>query len=341
MLTNMSKQILVTGASGYIGSHTCVELLQAGYAVVAMDNLSNSSRQAITRVERITDKEVPFYIDDVRDRAALDAILQRHTIDAVIHFAGLKAVGESLETPLRYFDNNVTGTVTLLQAMADADIKRFVFSSSATVYGKPESVPVSESAPLSTSNPYGRSKLIAEQILEDLTSSDSAWRIGVLRYFNPIGAHPSGLIGEDPRGTPNNLMPYVAQVAIGHRPSLAVYGNDYPTPDGTGVRDFIHVVDLAQGHVAALARIFAQDGGFTANLGTGRGHSVLEAVQAFEQASGRRVPYVFKPRRNGDIATCYASAQSAQDVLGWHAKCNLHQMCVDHWRWQQMNPQGY
>lgn len=337
----MTKKILVTGASGYIGSHTCVELLQAGFDVIALDNLCNSSREAITRVERISGSALPFYEADVRDRSALDRILREHAIDAAIHFAGLKAVGESVAKPLLYFDNNVSGTVTLLQALMEANIKRFVFSSSATVYGDPESVPIPESARLSATNPYGRSKLMVEQILNDLIQADQNWRIGILRYFNPAGAHPSGLIGEDPQGIPNNLMPFVSQVAVGRRARLAVFGNDYPTPDGTGIRDYIHVVDLARGHVAALGRLFTQQGEFTVNLGTGQGYSVLEAVRAFEAASGCSVPFDIMPRRPGDIASCYASPEKARTLLDWQAQKNLEKMCIDHWRWQQMNPQGY
>ncbi len=336
-----SQKILVTGASGYIGSHTCVALLQAGYEVVALDNLCNSSREALARVKQIAGRDLLFIEADVRDRNALDTILQQHDIGAVIHFAGLKAVGESVSMPLAYFQNNVTGTLTLLEALATAKVKRFVFSSSATVYGDPETVPLKESARLGVTNPYGRSKLMVEEILADLQKSDPDWRIGILRYFNPVGAHPSGLIGEDPRGTPNNLMPFIAQVAIGRRERLAVFGNDYPTPDGTGVRDYIHVVDLAQGHVAALQHLFAQADSFTVNLGTGRGYSVLEAVQAFEAASGRRVPYQISARRSGDIATCYADPASAQELLGWRAEKTLAEMCADHWRWQSMNPDGY
>lgn len=337
----MPKTILVTGASGYIGSHTCVELLQNDFDIIAFDNLSNSSLEALKRVESITKRSVQFYEGDVRDRTALKRILRDHRIDAVIHFAGLKAVGESVEKPLLYFENNVSGTVSLLHALAEADVKRFVFSSSATVYGDPDSVPIKEDARVSATNPYGRSKLMVEQILGDLAHSDRNWRIGILRYFNPVGAHPSGLIGEDPRGIPNNLMPFVAQVAVGRRERLAVFGNDYPTPDGTGVRDYIHVVDLARGHVAALDRLFSSPGGFTVNLGTGRGYSVLEAVSAFESASERAVPYEIVQRRPGDIANCYASPALAQELLGWRAEKTLAHMCADHWRWQRMNPEGY
>jgi UDP-glucose 4-epimerase len=335
------KTILVTGAAGYIGSHTCVELLSAGYAVVALDNLCNSAPESLKRVEKITGQLIPFYEVDVRDRLALNALLRTHKIDAAIHFAGLKAVGESVQQPLAYFENNVGGSVTLLQALGDAGVKKFLFSSSATVYGDPESVPIRETARLSTTNPYGRSKLMVEQILEDLGKSDPSWSIGALRYFNPAGAHPSGLIGEDPRGIPNNLMPFVAQVAVGRRERLAVFGNDYPTPDGTGVRDYIHVVDLAQGHVAALREMFRSGGSFTLNLGTGRGYSVLEMVRAFEAASGRKVPYDIVARRPGDIAVCYADPTQAWHVLDWKARKGLEEMCADHWRWQMTNPRGF
>ncbi|MGE5650638.1 UDP-glucose 4-epimerase GalE [Noviherbaspirillum sp. UKPF54] len=335
------KTILVTGASGYIGSHTCVELLGAGYSVVALDNLCNSSPEALRRVEKITGCVIPFYEADVRDRLALNALLRTHRIDAAIHFAGLKAVGESTAQPLSYFENNVGGTVTLLEALGAAGVKRFLFSSSATVYGDPEEVPIKETARLSTTNPYGRSKLMAEQVLEDLGRADASWAIGRLRYFNPAGAHPSGLIGEDPRGMPNNLVPFIAQVAVGRRECLSVFGNDYPTPDGTGVRDYIHVVDLARGHVAALAELFRSGCSFTLNLGTGRGYSVLEMVAAFEQACGRRVPYRIVDRRPGDIAVCYADPTLAREVLDWQARKGLDEMCADHWRWQSMNPTGF
>lgn len=338
---NTKKTILVTGAAGYIGSHTCVELLEAGYAVIGLDNLANSSRASLARIEQIAGVALPFHCADVRDRAALDAILAAQPVDAAIHFAGLKAVGESVEQPLAYFDNNVSGSLTLLHALQQAGVRKFVFSSSATVYGDPDSVPIAETARLSVTNPYGRSKLMVEQILGDLSRSDPSWAIGVLRYFNPVGAHPSGLIGEDPTGIPNNLMPFVAQVAVGRRPRLSVFGNDYPTPDGTGVRDYIHVVDLARGHVAALDRLFSANRGFTVNLGTGRGYSVLEIVRAFEAASSRPVPYDIVGRRPGDIAVCYANPTEAREVLGWQAKKGLEEMCADHWRWQSMNPQGF
>ena len=333
--------ILVTGAAGYIGSHTCIELLGAGYTVIALDNLCNSASESLKRVEAITGRSMPFYEADVRDRAVLDQVLREHAVDAVIHFAGLKAVGESVEKPLYYFDNNVTGTLVLLDALIKANVKHFLFSSSATVYGDPESVPISESARLSVTNPYGRSKLMVEQILADLKSADPTWAIGVLRYFNPVGAHPSGLIGEDPRGIPNNLMPFVSQVAGGRRERLAVFGNDYPTPDGTGVRDYIHVVDLARGHLAALGQLFKQENSFTVNLGTGQGYSVLEMVRAFEEASGRKIPYDIVALRPGDIAVCYANPETAEQLLGWKAEKGLRDMCADHWKWQSMNPQGF
>jgi len=335
------RTILVTGACGYIGSHTCLELLEAGYAVVAYDNLCNSSRTSLFRVEELTGGEIVTYEADIRDRAALKTVLREHRVDAVIHFAGLKAVGESVAQPLRYFDNNINGTNVLLSELAAAGVKRFLFSSSATVYGDPESVPIRESARLSVTNPYGRTKLIVEQMLEDLRRADPAWVIGVLRYFNPGGAHPSGRIGEDPRGIPNNLMPYVAQVAAGRRDKLSVFGGDYPTPDGTGVRDYIHVVDLARGHVAALERMFSVPDGFTVNLGTGRGYSVLEIVRAFEAACGRRIPYEIVARRPGDIATCYADPSLARELLGWQAEKGIEEMCEDHWRWQSSNPMGF
>lgn len=337
----MSQTILVTGAAGYIGSHTCVCLLQAGWQVIALDNLSNSSPEVIARIERISGCKLPFYQIDVRDTAALCVLFQQHPIEAAIHFAGLKAVGESVSQPLDYFDNNVAGSITLLRVLRQHAVKKIVFSSSATVYGEPQSVPIAETAALSVTNPYGRSKLMVEQMLSDLAQSDPQWRIATLRYFNPAGAHESGLLGEDPRGTPNNLMPYVAQVAIGRLAHLSIFGDDYPTADGTGVRDFIHVMDLARGHLAALRRLFAHAACFTLNLGTGRGVSVLQAVRAFEQASGRRIAIRYTARRPGDVASCYASAAAAQQLLDWQAEKNLQQMCEDQWRWQSANPHGY
>ncbi len=337
----MTHTILVTGASGYIGSHTCVCLLQAGWQVIGIDNLSNSSPRAIARVEQIVDRALPFYPVDVRDQAALTRLLQQEPISAVIHFAGLKAVGDSVAMPLEYYDNNVCGSVSLLRALHQQGVRKLVFSSSATVYGDPAAVPVSEDAPTGATNPYGRSKLMVEHMLSDLAHADPEWRIATLRYFNPAGAHESGLLGEQPRGVPNNLMPYIAQVAGGRRPHLAVFGDDYPTVDGTGVRDYIHVVDLARGHLAALERLFTADGSFTLNLGTGQGASVLQAVAAFERACGRAIPTRIAPRRPGDVAACYASPVKATALLGWRAEKNLAQMCADHWRWQQMNPDGY
>lgn len=335
-------KILVTGGAGYIGSHTCVEMLKAGMEPVVVDNFSNSKEEALRRVERITGRRLVFYRADIRDKAALAGIFARHPVSAVVHFAGLKAVGESVAQPLRYYDNNVAGTVTLCEAMAEAGVKRIVFSSSATVYGDPHAVPIREDFPVgATTNPYGRSKFMIEQILRDLHVADPEWRIALLRYFNPVGAHESGLIGEDPNDIPNNLMPYIAQVAVGRRPHLNVFGNDYPTPDGTGVRDYIHVVDLALGHVAALRYLDVHDGVATVNLGTGRGYSVLEMVKAFSRASGREVPYRIAPRRPGDVACCYADPGLAERLFGWRAERGVEQMCADTWRWQSMNPSGY
>jgi UDP-glucose 4-epimerase len=333
--------ILVTGGAGYIGSHVCVELLTAGVPVTVFDNFSNSSPQAVARIEQITGRRPALVQGDIRDKAALIAALQSSGATAVIHFAGLKAVGESVQQPLRYYDNNVVGTIRLLEAMAECDVRQLVFSSSATVYGDPQRLPLTEDHPLSATNPYGRSKLMIEDMLRDLQVSDSSWRIGILRYFNPVGAHLSGLIGEDPQGVPNNLLPYVAQVAIGRRERLQVWGNDYATPDGTGVRDYVHVVDLAIGHLRALERLQAQPGGFTVNLGTGVGYSVLDMVRAFEQASGKPVPYEIAPRRAGDIASCYADPASAAQLLSWRAERDLAAMCADAWRWQSRNPNGY
>ncbi|WP_332854332.1 UDP-glucose 4-epimerase GalE [Duganella sp. S19_KUP01_CR8] len=327
-------KILVTGGMGYIGSHTVVELLAAGHEVVALDNLSNAQASVQQRVERIAGKPFTFVDADVRDRAAVEAVFAAHRIDSVIHFAGLKAVGESVEQPLRYYDNNVTGSLVLFECMAKAGVKSLVFSSSATVYGDPASVPILEHFPLSATNPYGRSKLMIEEMLRDLYKADPGWSIALLRYFNPVGAHESGLIGEEPNGIPNNLVPYIAQVADGRRERLSVYGGDYPTPDGTGLRDYIHVVDLALGHLATLAKLATGAGIFTYNLGTGRGNSVLEMVRAFEAASGRPVPYQVVARRAGDIAACYADASLAERELGWKARRNVEQMCVDSWRWQ-------
>lgn len=332
-------QCLVTGGLGYIGSHTCVELLAAGHRVKIFDNLSNSKIAVLDRIAEIAGQRPEFVRGDIRDREALRAALSG--CDAVIHFAGLKAVGESVAQPLRYYDNNVTGSIALFETMAKLDVKTLVFSSSATVYGDPASVPIREDAPLSATNPYGRSKLMIEDILRDTHRADPAWRIALLRYFNPVGAHPSGHIGEDPNGIPNNLMPYVSQVAVGKLECLSVFGNDYPTPDGTGVRDYIHVVDLAKGHLAALAALERLGGLLTVNLGTGRGYSVLEMVRAFEAASGRKVPYRIAPRRPGDVATCYADPSLAEKLLGWRAEKGLEEMCRDAWRWQSQNPEGF
>ncbi len=327
-------KILVTGGMGYIGSHTVVELLGAGHEVVVVDNLVNSRMAVRERVSRIAGRPFEFVQADVRDRAAMETLFGERAIDAVIHFAGLKAVGESVEQPLRYYDNNVTGSLVLFETMAKFDVRTLVFSSSATVYGDPASVPIFEHFPLSATNPYGRSKLMIEDMLRDLHKADPRWRIALLRYFNPVGAHESGLIGEEPNGIPNNLLPYVAQVAEGQREYLSVYGSDYPTPDGTGLRDYIHVVDLALGHLATLSKLATGAGIFTYNLGTGRGNSVLEMVRAFEAASGRPVPYQLVARRAGDIAACYADASLAERELGWKALRNVEQMCVDSWRWQ-------
>ena len=336
--------IFVTGGAGYIGSHTCVELLDAGLDVTVFDNFSNSHPEALARVERITGKKLQLVRGDCRDRAAMVAALRESEASAVIHFAGLKAVGESVTQPLAYYDNNVAGTLRLLEAMGECGVRILVFSSSATVYGDPIRLPITEDHPLSATNPYGRTKLMIEEILRDLHRSDASWRIGLLRYFNPVGAHASGLIGEDPQGTPNNLLPFVAQVAVGRRAFLNVWGHDYPTPDGTGVRDYIHVADLALGHLKAL-KILEQSQEraecLTVNLGTGTGYSVLDIVRAFEHASGRSVPYKIAPRRPGDIASCYADPQQAYELLGWRAERGLSAMCADAWRWQHTNPHGY
>lgn len=335
-------KVLLTGGAGYIGSHTAVECLQAGHEVVVFDNLSNSSLTSLERVSQITGKQVEFIQGDIRDGAALRALFATHDIDTVVHFAGLKAVGESVEKPLHYYDNNITGSIVLLKAMSESGVFSIVFSSSATVYGDPASVPITEDFPLSATNPYGRSKLFIEEMLRDMARANAEIKVALLRYFNPVGAHLSGLIGEDPRGIPNNLMPYIAQVAVGRRPYLQVFGNDYPTPDGTGVRDYIHVVDLARGHVAALNYLQQSPGGVnTWNLGTGMGVSVLDMVKAFEQASGKKVPYQIAPRRPGDVAQCWADPTRAAQDLHWRAEFGLEQMCADTWRWQQMNPEGY
>ena len=343
MSTPVSPHILVTGGAGYIGSHTCVELLNAGHAITVFDNYCNSKPEALNRVERITGKTLNRITGDVRDAAAITAALQSSGATAVIHFAGLKAVGESATLPLHYYDNNVLGSLRLLQAMQACGVKNLVFSSSATVYGEPQFLPLTEDHPLSATSPYGRTKLVVEDMLRDAFAADPSWRLAVLRYFNPVGAHRSGLIGEDPQGVPNNLLPFVAQVAVGRRAALNVFGNDYATPDGTGVRDYIHVVDLAQGHLRALQTLSAAPAGqCTAfNLGTGVGYSVLDMVKAFEAASGRLVPYAVQPRRPGDVAECYSNPLRAQEVLGWQAKFDLQTMCADTWRWQSANPDGY
>ncbi|GHD66833.1 UDP-glucose 4-epimerase GalE [Jeongeupia chitinilytica] len=333
--------VLLTGGAGYIGSHTYVELIAAGFKPVILDNFYNAKPAVLERLATITGTEIEWIKADVRDRAALDEVFTRFPISAVVHFAGLKAVGESVEKPLEYYDNNVVGTLRLLEAMRAAGVKKLVFSSSATVYGDPHAVPIREDFPLSATNPYGRSKLMVEDILRDLYKSDSGWDLALLRYFNPVGAHASGLIGEDPQGIPNNLMPFVAQVAVGKREQLSVFGNDYPTTDGTGVRDYIHVVDLARGHVKALQKLATNPGLVTVNLGTGQGYSVLDMVKAFELASGRPVPYKLVARRPGDIAACYADPASAREQLGWVAEKTLQDMCNDGWRWQSRNPNGY
>lgn len=332
--------ILVTGGAGYIGSHTVVELLKAGSDIVIVDNFDNSHPEVLVRIEQITGRPAACERGDIRDRDFLEAVMRRHGCTSVIHFAGLKAVGESGEKPLAYYDCNVNGTLRLLEAMSAVGVKKLVFSSSATVYGDPQRLPIPEDHPLSATNPYGRTKLFIEEMLRDLSASDPAWSIAILRYFNPVGAHESGLIGEDPKGIPNNLMPIVAQVASGRRDKLSVFGNDYPTADGTGVRDYIHVVDLAQGHLKALDRL-AEPGCFAVNLGTGRGYSVMEVVRAFEHASNRRIDYQIAPRRPGDVAACYADPSRAEKLLGWKATHDLREMCSDMWHWQVKNPSGY
>ena len=333
-------KVLVTGGAGFIGSHTVVELLDAGYEVVVVDNLSNASEESMRRVKEITGKSFDFYVADVRDRAKLEEIFSAHNFDWVIHFAGLKAVGESVQKPVLYYDNNLISTLVLLETMEKFGVRNFVFSSSATVYGEPERLPLDEDCRLMTTNPYGTTKLMQEQMLKDLYRADNRWNIALLRYFNPVGAHPSGRIGEDPKGIPNNLMPYVAQVASGKLQKIGVFGNDYPTPDGTGVRDYIHVVDLARGHVAAIAKL-REPGVHIYNLGTGNGYSVLDMIHAFEKACGKKLPYEIKPRRAGDVPACYASSKKAEDELGLKAQYDLEDMCRDQWNWQKNNPNGY
>ncbi len=337
----MNCNILVTGGAGYIGTHTCVELIKSGYGVVVVDNLSNSCEESILRVEKITGKSVKFYNADVRDKAALDKIFTENKIDWVIHFAGLKAVGESCAKPVEYYDNNLNGTLMLLQSMREHGCKRIVFSSSATVYGDPEALPLTENNRIGgTTNPYGTSKYFQEIMLTDVYKADKEWTVVLLRYFNPVGAHESGLIGEDPKGIPNNLTPYISKVAIGELKEVGVFGNDYPTSDGTGVRDYIHVVDLAKGHVAAIDKLNSS-GVYIYNLGTGKGYSVLDVIHAFEKACGHKIPYVIKPRRSGDIAACYADAAKAERELGWKAELGIDEMCASAWKWQTNNPEGY
>ncbi len=334
--------ILVTGGAGYIGSHTCIELLHAGYDVVVLDNLCNSSEKSLERVAQITGKQVPFYKVDLLDKEGMNEIFEKESIDCVIHFAGLKAVGESVAKPLEYYHNNITGTLLLCDVMRAHNVKNIIFSSSATVYGDPAFIPITEECPKGKiTNPYGQTKSMLEQILTDLNVADPEWNVVLLRYFNPIGAHESGLIGEDPKGIPNNLLPYIAQVAVGKLECLGVFGDDYDTVDGTGVRDYIHVVDLAKGHVKALKKIEDKSGVNVYNLGTGNGYSVLQVLHAFEKACGKTIPYAIKPRRPGDIATCYADAAKAKEELGWEAEFGIERMCADSWRWQSNNPNGY
>lgn len=335
-------KILVTGGAGYIGSHTCVELLNEGYEVVIVDNLYNSNQKAVDRIEQITQKKVTFYQNDILDREALDQIFTKENVDAVIHFVGLKAVGESVRKPIEYYTNNIQGTLILTDVMRKHNVKNIIFSSSATVYGNPAMIPITEECPKGVcTNPYGWTKWMLEQILTDIHTADPEWNVMLLRYFNPIGAHESGLIGEDPKGIPNNLLPYVAQVAIGKLECVGVFGDDYDTPDGTGVRDYIHVVDLAKGHVKALNKIKEKAGVKVYNLGTGNGYSVLDVIHAFEKACGHEIPYQIKPRREGDIATCYSNCDLAKEELGWQAQYNLDDMCASSWKWQTMNPNGY
>ncbi len=338
---NSINTILVTGGAGYIGSHTCLELLNADYQVVVVDNLCNSMVTSLERVQELTGKQLTFIEADLRDKQALERVFTALSIDAVIHFAGLKAVGESVSIPIDYYQNNISGTINLLEVMNHASVKNIVFSSSATVYGDPEHLPITENFPLSATNPYGRSKLMVEEMLGDVYISDSSWNVALLRYFNPVGAHHSGRIGEDPSDIPNNLMPYISQVAVGKLEQLSVFGGDYATTDGTGVRDYIHVVDLALGHIKALQKLDTNPGLTAYNLGTGQGYSVIEMARAFEQASGKPVPYEIVVRRPGDIAACYADPGLAQRELGWRAERGLQQMCEDSWRWQSANPEGY
>ena len=336
----MNKCVLVTGGAGYIGSHTVVEMTEQGYDPIIVDNLVNASEESLKRVEKITGKKPTFYEVDLRNKSALDKIFDKHDIGAVIHFAGLKAVGESVQMPLEYYDNNIGGTLVLLEVMRAHNVKKIIFSSSATVYGDPERLPIDEECSLSTTNPYGSTKLFIEYILKDLYKSDNSWNITLLRYFNPVGAHPSGLIGEDPKGIPNNLTPYIAKVAAGKLECINVFGNDYPTPDGTGVRDYIHVLDLAHGHLLALEKV-TDSGVHIYNLGTGKGYSVLDMIHAFEKACGKKLPYKICPRRSGDIATCYAKADKAEKELGFKASRGIDEMCDSMWKWQSMNPDGY
>ena len=338
---NRTRTVLVTGGLGYIGSHACVALAAAGYRPVIVDNLGNAKASVLERISELAQAEVGFHRADVGDRAALGAVFARERVAAVLHFAGWKAVGESVDKPLMYYENNVAGTIALLEVMAEHGVPRIVFSSSATVYGEPERLPLTEDHALRPVNPYAKNKLMIEHLLADCAAADAGFQYAALRYFNPIGAHPSGRIGEDPRGVPNNLLPYVAQVAVGRRPSLRVWGRDYATPDGTGVRDYLHVMDLAQGHVAALEYLERRSRSITANLGTGRGYSVLEVVKAFEHASGKAIPLEFHPRRAGDVAQSYADASLAGRELGWRARLSLEAMCRDAWRWQSQNPEGY
>ncbi len=333
--------ILVTGGAGYIGSHTCVELLKSGYDVIVVDNLSNSKLESLKRVQELAGKSLSFHKIDIRDREGLRSVFQSYPVHAVIHFAGFKAVGKSVAIPLTYYHNNITGTLVLLEVMKEAAVKNIVFSSSSTVYGFSEQVPFKEDYPLGAINPYGRTKLMIEEIFRDLHVAESDWNIALLRYFNPVGAHRSGRIGEDPNGIPNNLMPYVAQVAVGRHPYVRVWGNDYPTPDGTGVRDYIHVMDLATGHIKALEKLDQNPGLVTYNLGTGRGYSVLEVIQAFEKACGHPIPYQIMDRRSGDAATSYCDPTRAKQELNWTAQLSLDDMCRDAWRWQSQNPEGY